>query len=252
MLKKRFGLIGGNISYSFSRSYFTEKFKAEGLDDHIYENFDLQQIQDIEDKVFPILDQMVGLNVTIPYKEEIIPYLDELDEEAAAIGAVNTIKVLPGNRLRGFNTDAYGFEQALRSKMHGKERKALVLGTGGASKAVIHVLGKMGMDHAVVSRSEGEGRITYKTLEASMIGQFDILVNCTPLGTYPRVEEKPDIPYSGIGKGQLLFDLIYNPDRTAFLLEGEKRGAAVINGRMMLEKQADRAWEIWNSGVGMP
>ena len=247
MTKKRFGLIGRNISYSFSREYFTEKFQDLGLDGYVYENFDLPGISDIETRVFPYLSSIGGLNVTIPYKEEIIPYLDEIDDEAASIGAVNTIKIMPGNKLKGFNTDVYGFEQALRSKLRGNERQALVLGTGGASKAVVFVLRKLGFPYVTVSRRAGENRITYEELNEASISEFDILINCTPLGTYPKVEEKPVIPYRGIRAGQLLFDLIYNPDKTAFLQEGEKRGAAIINGRKMLEKQADRAWAIWNS-----
>lgn len=247
MLKKRFGLIGRNISYSFSRTYFNAKFKNLGLEDYSYENFDLDSIAEIEQRIIPYLDEIGGLNVTIPYKEEIIPYLDEIDQEAEAIGAVNTIKVLPGNKLKGFNTDAYGFEQALRAKLTGGERRALVLGTGGASKAIVFVLQKLGMDFTMVSRAGGEQRISYDELDGTLIGGYDVLINCTPLGTYPNVAQRPPIPYEGLGQGHLLFDLIYNPEKTAFMQEGEKRGAKAINGMTMLENQADRAWEIWNS-----
>ena len=247
MARNRFGLIGRNISYSFSRTYFQDKFSELGLDDYSYENFDLPLIKDIEKVVLPYLGEIGGLNVTIPYKQEIMSYLDEIDPEAAEIGAVNVVKVLKGTKLRGYNTDVFGFEQSLRPGLRGHEKKALVLGTGGASKAVAFVLEKIGIEPLMVSRTPGENRFTYADLNESMMEQYQVVVNCTPLGTYPRVEEKPGIPYEGIGKRHILFDLIYNPEKTAFLLEGEKRGATVLNGRKMLEKQADKAWEIWNS-----
>jgi len=247
-MKRVFGLIGKNISYSFSRNYFNEKFRMLGLGDFTYENFDLDEIDELESVVIPRLDEIGGLNVTIPYKEKVIRYLDELDPEAESIGAVNTIKVLPDGRLRGYNTDAYGFEFSLTRHM-GKEQKAgLILGTGGASKAVAFVFEKLGLPYLFVSRSSsGDDSLNYGQLNREIIENHKVIVNCTPLGTFPETDRKPEIPYDFIGPEHLLFDLIYNPSKTAFLLEGEHRGANILNGSEMLQKQADRAWEIWNS-----
>ena len=247
-MKKLYGLIGRNISYSFSRSYFTEKFKVLGLDDHLYVNFDLDRIQDMETAVLPRLDEIGGLNVTIPYKEEVMRYLQELDPEAESIGAVNTIKVSAEGRLKGFNTDAFGFESSLSRRLEEQHRAALILGTGGASKAVAYVLGKLGIRYWFVSRGASRtDNFNYADLNEEVMATHKLIVNCTPLGTYPDTEKKPDIPYELIGASHLLFDLIYNPEKTSFLIEGERRGAKILNGREMLERQADRAWEIWNS-----
>lgn len=247
-MKRLYGLIGKNISYSFSRSYFTEKFRILGLQQFRYENFDLQNIEEVESEVFPRIKEIAGLNVTIPYKEEIIRYLDEVDPEAARIGAVNTIKVFADGRLKGYNTDAFGFESSLSNALDKENGGALILGTGGASKAIAFVLGKMGFTYKFVSRKpSGEGTLSYSQLDKNLIESHKVIVNCTPLGTFPKTDEKPQIPYQFIGSEHLLFDLIYNPEKTTFLMEGEVRGAKIVNGREMLEKQADRAWEIWNS-----
>ncbi len=247
-VKRLYGLIGRNIDYSFSRGYFTEKFQRLGLSDYSYVNFDLQTIEEFKSKVIPELGRIGGLNVTIPYKEEIIPYLDEIDPEAREIGAVNTIKVLPGQKLKGFNTDVYGFEMSLSKVLSSTHTSALILGTGGASKAVAHALGKLGLSFQFVSRKKsGKDSLTYSELDEPTIKNHQVIVNCTPLGTFPDVEKKPDIPYAFLSPDHLLFDLIYNPAKTVFLLQGERRGAKILNGREMLEKQADRAWEIWNS-----
>lgn len=246
--KKLFGLIGKDISYSFSRTYFTEKFRNLGLNDFRYVNFDLQSMDQFNALVAPQLDNIGGLNVTIPYKEQIIPYLDEVDQEALKIGAVNTIKVLPEGKLRGYNTDVYGFEASLSKDLAPRHKSALVLGTGGASKAVAFVLDKLGLSYRFVSRNEsGQDVLSYADLDEMIIQTHLVIVNCTPLGTYPDVDKKPDLPYAHLGPDHLLFDLIYNPAKTAFLREGEKRGAKILNGSEMLEKQADRAWAIWNS-----
>ena len=247
-MKKLYGLIGRNISYSFSRSYFTEKFKSLGLDDHRYVNFDLARIEDMETEVLPRLDELGGLNVTIPYKEEVMQYLHELDPEAESIGAVNTIKVSREGSLKGFNTDAFGFESSLSKRLGVQHSSALILGTGGASKAVAYVLGKLGIKYRFVSRgSSSANSLNYDDLNEEVMATHKLIVNCTPLGTFPETEKKPDIPYELIGESHLLFDLIYNPEKTSFLIEGERRGAKILNGREMLERQADRAWEIWNS-----
>jgi len=246
--KKLFGLVGKDIAYSFSRSYFTEKFRDLGLNDYRYVNFDLQNLDQFKTIVAPQLDHIGGLNVTIPYKEEIIPYLDEVDPEALQIGAVNTIKILPTGKLKGFNTDAFGFEASLSKMLRPKHEAALILGTGGASKAVAFVLEKLGLSFRFVSRQKsGEEILTYADLDESTLRSHLLIVNCTPLGTFPEIDKKPDLPYEYLGSDHLLFDLIYNPAKTAFLREGEKKGAKILNGSQMLEKQADRAWAIWNS-----
>jgi len=247
-IEKRFGLLGKNIAYSFSKKHFTEKFHSLGLSQYEYVNYDLDKIEDFNKKVLKDLTFLGGLNVTIPYKESVMEYLDEIDEEANIIGAVNTIKILPNNRLKGFNTDAYGFETSLRSCWTGKEKGALILGTGGASKAVAHVLKKLGVSFLFVSRSKtSENMISYKEVNKEIIRKHEIIVNCSPLGTFPDVNAKPDLPYKFLTDRHLLYDLIYNPERTAFLKMGEKAGAIISNGQSMLRHQADRSWDIWNS-----
>ncbi len=247
-IEKRFGLLGKNISYSFSKKYFTEKFQALGLTQYEYVNYDLDKIEDFNKKVLKDVDFLGGLNVTIPYKESIMAYLDEIDEEAKSIAAVNTIKILDNKRLKGFNTDAYGFETALKSCWRGNERGALILGTGGASKAVAHVFRKLGISFLFVSRSKtSEHMIRYQDVSKEILRAHEMIINCSPLGTFPEVDAKPDLPYEFLTDKHLLFDLIYNPRRTAFLKMGEKAGAIISNGESMLKYQADRSWEIWNS-----
>lgn len=240
---KRFGLLGRNISYSFSQGYFTQKFKDLGLTDHSYENFDIQKIEEFKN----ILSQnnLKGLNVTIPYKQEVIPYLDELDPKAEKIGAVNTIQITTKG-LKGFNTDAYGFRKSLEPFLKPHHTKALILGTGGASKAVHFVLNELGIANTYVSRNKKEGQYTYGELDKTIIQENTLIINCTPLGTFPNIEDKPSLPYQYIGPKHLLYDLIYNPDKTSFLAMGEANGAAICNGITMLEQQAEKAWEIWN------
>lgn len=247
-IEKRFGLLGKNISYSFSKKYFTEKFQALGLTQYEYVNYDLDKIEDFDKKVLKDLDLLGGLNVTIPYKQSIMAYLDEIDEEAKGIAAVNTIKILDNNRLKGFNTDAYGFETSLKSCWRGNEQGALILGTGGASKAVAHVFRKLGISFLFVSRSKTSGHmIRYQDVSKEILRSHDMIINCSPVGTFPEVDAKPDLPYEFLTDKHLLFDLIYNPRRTAFLKMGEKAGAIISNGESMLKYQADRSWEIWNS-----
>ena len=242
--KNRFGLVGRNISYSFSKGYFTEKFALQGLSEHSYENFDIKSIDE-----FPKLVQeskgLKGLNVTIPYKEAVIPYLKNLSEDAEKIGAVNTIKISK-NGLKGYNTDVYGFQKSIKPFLKKHHKKALILGTGGASKAVAFVFDKQGIAHTFVSRKPVNDQLGYDALDEEMLKEYTLLINCTPLGTYPNIENKPDIPYRFLTKKHLLFDLIYNPEKTAFLREGELKGSAICNGLRMLELQAEKAWEIWN------
>ncbi len=241
--KHKFGLVGKNISYSFSRKYFSEKFAKLGLSDHIYENYDLQSINEFQE----LRNKGIrGLNVTIPYKEDVIPFLDRLDPKAAEIGAVNTIK-FDEQGLSGFNTDIYGFRHAIEPMLLPAHKAALILGTGGASKAISFVFKELNIPFRFVSRKPGEGALAYSDLNQKILQQHPVIVNCTPLGTYPKVEQRPDIPYEFITSTHLFFDLIYNPEKTSFLLEGEKRGAAISNGLKMLELQAEKAWSIWNS-----
>ena len=246
--KKKFGLVGKQISYSFSRKYFNEKFKTLGLFQYEYVNYDLNEIEEFPEKVLKDIEYLAGLNVTIPYKESIIAYLDEIDEQAAQIGAVNTIKIISGNRLKGYNTDAYGFEKSLRSGWKKYQNKALILGTGGASKAVAFVLDAMQIEYLFVSRKpSGPGMISYTALDKNIIREHELIVNCSPVGTFPHIDEKPDILYEFITDRHFLYDLIYNPEKTSFLKMGESKGATIMNGKSMLEFQAERAWTIWSS-----
>ncbi len=245
---KKYGLIGKNISYSFSKNYFLKKFDKLQLDNCTYENFDLASIDE-----FPlILDKNInlikGLNVTIPYKQDIFKYLDEIDKDAELIGAVNTVKIIDNQRLKGFNTDVYGFKNSLTPLLQKHMKKALVLGTGGASKAVAFVLKSLNIDFLFVSRRpENDISISYEVLDKSILNKYQILINCTPLGTFPDVENYPDLPYKELTHKHLLFDLIYNPKHSSFLKKGMQYGAQIKNGQEMLELQADRSWEIWNS-----
>ncbi|CAZ97806.1 shikimate dehydrogenase family protein [Zobellia galactanivorans] len=243
MKRTRFGLVGKNISYSFSRGYFTKKFASLGLNDHSYENFDFQAIEEITD-VLKNNKDINGMNVTIPYKQEIMPFLTELDPEAEKIGAVNTIQ-FNKNGLKGFNTDAYGFKHAMSPFLKPHHTKALILGTGGASKAVAYVLGELCISYLFVSRSEGKNKISYDQVTEEVLKEHTVLVNCTPLGTHPNIEERPTLPYEFISDRHFLFDLIYNPEKSAFLTAGEAQGAQISNGLRMLELQADRSWQIW-------
>ena len=240
----RYGLLGKNISYSFSQGYFTQKFQDLGLKDHSYENFDLQKIEEVQDIIKQ--ENIRGLNVTIPYKQEIIPFLDELDSKAEKIGAVNTVQ-FSENKLKGFNTDAHGFQKSLEPYLKPHHKSALILGTGGASKAVQYVLNELGISNTYVSRSKKGGQYTYEELDRGIIQKNTLIINCTPLGTHPNVEDKPEIPYQHIGTQHLLYDLIYNPEKTSFLSMGESNGAAICNGLKMLKGQAEKAWEIWNN-----
>ncbi len=239
----KYGLVGRNISYSFSKTYFTQKFNTLHLHDCQYSNFDIQTIKEFSEV---IAEDVKGLNITIPYKEQVIDFLDDIDEEALEIGAVNTIKVT-NNKLKGFNTDVYGFEESLKPLLQKHHTKALVLGTGGASKAVIFVLKKLSIDYLVISRTPTKGQISYQDITKEILKEYTVIINCTPLGTYPEITTCPDIPYGYIMDKHLLYDLIYNPLKSKFLSKGEERGASIYNGLKMLELQAEKSWEIWNS-----
>lgn len=243
----KFGIIGKDISYSFSRKYFQEKFKKLGFDNYQYFNFDIPEIEEFPFLLYHREDEFRGLNVTIPYKEAIIKYLDEVESEAQKIGAVNTIRVTEDNQLIGYNTDVYGFQKSIEPLLKSHHKKALILGTGGASKAIAYVFNKLNIAYKFVSRSENENMLTYEMLDAEMMGEYSIIVNCSPIGTHPNVEEAPAIPYQYLSEKNLLYDLIYNPSETKFLREGKKQGASIKNGLEMLELQAEKSWEIWNS-----
>jgi len=243
---REFGLIGKTLKHSFSQKYFEEKFKREQITDASYLLFELTDIKQLTEFIrqYP---QLVGFNVTIPYKQQIIPYLDELSEEAAAVNAVNTVVIerVSGQILtKGHNTDIIGFRESLREVDLPKQ--ALVLGTGGAAAAVTYVLENLGCRCTAISRDPQRG-LPYSSLNADIIRQHKFIVNCTPLGTYPNINEKPDIPYEGLSGEHFLYDLVYNPSETALLKEGILRGAKVQNGLQMLHAQAEASWRIWNN-----
>ena len=243
---KTFGLLGKNISYSFSRGYFTEKFEKLKLNKYKYLNFDIQQIKD-----FPSIigeeKNLRGINVTIPYKEEIIQFLDKLDETAKNIGAVNTIKFTKRGNLKGYNSDVVGFENSIKPLLKSHHKKALILGTGGASKAIAFALNKNSIKFKFVSRKpEGKKEISYDSLSEETLLKYTVIVNCTPLGTFPEIEKCPDIPYQFITDAHLLYDLIYNPEVSTFLSKGKEKGAIIKNGFEMLQLQAEESWRIWN------
>ena len=243
-LNNLFGLIGKNISYSFSQSYFTKKFEKEGLTGNLYTNFDIEHIKDLKN-ILENYTNLRGLNVTIPYKEAIIPFLDELNHDAEEIGAVNTIKISEG-KIKGYNTDHYGFRKSLEPFLD-NQKKALILGTGGASKAIAFVFRQLGINATFVSRNPNKNQLGYKDLDEEIIRTSTVIVNCTPLGTFPNISHKPPIPYEFLTKNHLLYDLIYNPDETAFLKSGKERACQICNGLQMLKLQAEKSWEIWNS-----
>lgn len=247
-MEKKFGLIGSVVSHSFSKVYFDEKFFRDGLRDHHYDLYALATIQEL----VPLLQdnpELCGLNVTIPYKEAVLPLLQEIDEEARTIGAVNVIKITQGV-LRGYNTDSAAFLDTL-SKWLPKDNtfKALVLGTGGSSKAVQRALQTLGIDFKTVSRQAGKGDLTYEALEQDpgVLANTHVVINTTPLGMSPQTNTYPPIPYEQLSAHHYVYDLIYNPARTLFLQKAEMRWAHIKNGLEMLHVQAEKAWRIWNS-----
>ena len=243
---RKFGLIGKTLVHSFSKKYFTEKFEREAVDAN-YELYSMANVDSL--RQFVQEHSLCGLNVTIPYKQDVIPLLDEIDSEAQMVGAVNVIKIKrEGERLclKGFNTDVVGFRNSLKPLLKPWHTSALVLGTGGASKAVLYVLENLGIAARCVSRQKREGMLTYETLEADVMRRNTLIVNTTPLGTFPNVDTCPDIPYRLLTEKHLLFDLVYNPEQTLFMKKGLQNGAAVKNGYEMLVGQAEASWRIWN------
>ena len=240
-LKKAYGLIGRHLKHSFSENYFREKFKTESIKGCQYKLYELSRIEEVKTA---LPKGIKGFNVTIPYKEQIIPFLDKLDPAAERIGAVNTVKCTDDGWI-GYNTDVYGFHNALKDlKGRRKPAAAMVLGNGGAAKAILYVLRNQGIKPSVISRKRGYRG--YKNLNKEFISKHELIINTTPLGMYPDVEACPLIPYEFITKRHLLFDLIYNPQKTLFLEKGLSQGASVKNGLEMLELQAEKSWEIWN------
>jgi len=243
---RRFGLIGYPLTHSFSKKYFEEKFHREKITGCAYELFPLTSIEG-----FPNLiksdPELIGLNVTIPYKEPVIQYLDELDDKARQIGAVNCLKGING-KWKGYNTDVIGFEKSLFGFLNELPQQAFVLGTGGSSKAVCYALERMKIPFTKVSRQPLDGSILYNEIENSLTTS-NLFVNTTPLGMFPKTEECPDIPYDKLGANDFLFDLVYNPAETIFLKKGREKGANTKNGLEMLQLQAEESWKIWNSGM---
>lgn len=245
-IQNLYGLIGYPLSHSFSKKYFNNKFKKENIPDSAYDLFPLDSID-----IFPTLlsqhSNFKGINVTIPYKEAVLPYLDEIDEAAQEMGAVNTIKIVDG-KLHGFNTDCYGFEISLKQLLQANiNYKALVFGTGGAAKAIQYVLKKLDIPFQMVSRRKQINMITYSDIDESVLSEYLLLINTTPLGMSPNVDTAPEIPYDVISPKHILYDLVYNPEKTLFLKHGEQRQAQTKNGLEMLHLQAEKAWEIWNN-----
>lgn len=247
---KTFGLIGYRLGYSFSKKFFTEKFEKEGLNEHEYVNFELDSIEEFPG-IFEKNPNISGLNCTIPYKQQIMKFMDQIDAEAAEVGAVNTVKVIRDNgtlKLVGYNSDVYGFENSLKPMLSDKHKKALILGTGGASKAIKYILTKLGIEYVSASIEEQlfEKEIRYSNIDEKMIREHLIIINATPLGTFPNVDNCADIPYQFITAEHVMFDLVYNPEETLFMKKGKEKGASVKNGLEMLHLQAIRSWEIWN------
>jgi len=239
-----FGLIGYPLTHSFSKDYFGEKFKREAVEDCRYENFQLANIKELP-KIIEDHADLEGLNVTIPYKESVLSFLDEKNELVRQTGACNCIKIVNG-KLVGFNTDVIGFERSLFSKLQSGHKNALVLGTGGAAKAVEFVLKKNQIHYTNVSRRHSQNNITYEELTPSLLEKNRLIINTTPVGMYPKVNEILPLPFEAITTKHFLFDLIYNPPKTLFLKKGEARGATIQNGYEMLVCQAEESWKIWN------
>uniref|UniRef100_UPI00404B7FF1 shikimate dehydrogenase family protein n=1 Tax=Flavobacterium sp. TaxID=239 RepID=UPI00404B7FF1 len=246
-LKKqyKYGLLGKNIDYSFSKKYFTDKFSLFHFDNCEYLNFDIPKLEDFT-FVINNTKGLKGLNVTIPYKESILPFLDKLSKNATKIGAVNTITVSKKGKLKGYNTDYFGFKKSLKPLLKEHHKKALILGTGGASKGVAYALQKLKIEYDFVSREPNEYQLSYEDLNAEVFKEYHIIINTTPLGTFPNIEECPTLDYTLFTKKHIAFDLVYNPEETTFLKNAAANKAIIKNGYEMLVFQAEKAWLIWN------
>ncbi|GHE46275.1 shikimate dehydrogenase family protein [Sphingobacterium griseoflavum] len=245
---KKLGLIGYPLGHSFSKKFYLEKFERENISDINYDLYPLETLDGFQ-TLYDTDPNFCGFNVTIPHKRNVMAFLDELSPEAEEINAVNCVRIERKNGkafLKGFNTDAFGFEQSLRPLLTAKHQTALVFGNGGAAQAVYYALKKLGISYRIVSRQRDNGDLTYTDLTEAVIRDHKLLVNCSPVGTFPNIQECPHIPYEGIGESHLLYDLIYNPEETLFLKKGKERGATTKNGYEMLVLQAERNWKIWN------
>lgn len=243
----KYGIIGYPLGHSFSPGFFNEKFRNEGID-AVYERYELSQI-DLLPEIIASNPELCGLNVTIPYKQQIMQYLDELSEEAREIGAVNVVKVTHNGKnvhLKGFNSDVIGFSRSIEPLLEKHHKKALILGTGGAAQAIDYGLKQLGLETIKVSRYERPDTIQYDKITPDVIKEYKVIINCTPIGMYPNTEECPNLPYEAMDSQHLLYDLIYNPDTTLFMKKGMERGAVVKNGLEMLLLQAYASWEFWH------
>ena len=248
---RKFGLIGYPLGHSFSKKYFTEKFVVQHINDCSYENYPIKSLSEFA-KLISSDTELYGLNVTIPYKSEIITFLDSIDPEAEEIGAVNVIKIKRKSghtKLQGYNSDVTGIRDTLFPYINEKVRNALVLGTGGSSRAVCHVLKNFGLKIDLVSRKRKPGTLIYSDIDAALIDRTQLIVNTTPLGMFPDIESKPDIDYKCLSSKHILFDLVYNPELTSFLRLGAENGCRTLSGIKMLHSQAERSWEIWNDDL---
>lgn len=247
-IQNSYALLGKNISYSFSRGYFLDKFQNEAIEYSEYFNIDIPSLEQLplELKKHPNLR---GFNVTIPYKEEIIPFLSEIDPIAQEIKAVNTVKILPNGELKGYNTDYYGFLYSLKPYLKPHHKSALILGSGGASKAITYALQQLNIPYFIVSRTPQKGMLSYQDLTKDVIKSHSIVINCTPLGTYPNIHLCPEIDFSAVGEYHLFYDLVYNPEKTTFIKRAELQGATTCNGLKMLILQAELSWNIWTDNL---
>jgi shikimate dehydrogenase len=244
MAAKLYGLIGKNIAYSFSKKYFSDKFSSEPFLDCKYENFDIEDMEQLK-TIVAQNPNLRGLNVTIPFKQAVMPYLNKVSKKAKAIGAVNVIKLTKKGNLKGYNSDCYGFKKSLKPLLENHHKKALILGTGGAAQAIAFALKELQIQYTFASRNPMENAIGYDRINATSFDNYQIVINCSPIGTSPNVEAFPEIPYQFFTKKHLAFDLIYNPAETTFLKKARENGAVTKNGYDMLKFQADKSWEIW-------
>ena len=242
---KWYGLLGKTLKHSFSKAYFSKKFSSENIDDCRYENFELASINELPELLNGNPD-IQGLNVTIPYKEEVLPFLDYENDIVKEINACNCIKI-SGGKLSGYNTDVIGFQQSLEKLLKSHHKSALIIGTGGSAKAVRYALNTLGVSYQNVSRTKTSSTITYEELDEESVKSHLLIVNTSPVGMYPKIEEAPAIPFQFVTPEHLLFDLTYNPEKTLFLKKGEEKGATISNGSEMLILQAEESWRIWNS-----
>lgn len=245
IIQKQFGLVGKNIAYSFSKKYFSDKFSTEYFEGCRYVNFDIQTLEEFP-SIIKNNPDLKGLNVTIPYKESVLPFLNKISKKATQIGAVNVIKITKKGNLKGFNSDYYGFGKSLKTILKPHHKNALILGTGGAAKAVAFALKMLKIEYTFVSREVTEKTIDYTRINETTFDNFQIIINCTPLGTSPNIEAFPPIPYNYFTDKHIAFDLIYNPEETVFLQKAKLKGATIKNGYEMLVFQAEKSWKIWN------